>query len=114
MALDTSVRFEFAFFTNPITQLFFFIWGGGGRGICIELMVSSSPKHDTVPRVINLYCFYVKTSQNVLHYGMVKRVNRPPSIYQYSGMATRLYDQNSTAQFPFLCLTSLKGDFETK
>ena len=39
--------------------------------------MSSSPKHDTIPRVSNLYCFYVKNpAQTVLHYGIVQEVSK--------------------------------------
>ena len=41
----------------------------------LKQWVISSLKHDTVPRVNKLYCFYVKNPQNVLHYGIVKTVN---------------------------------------
>ena len=37
--------------------------------------ICSSLKHDTFPRVSNLYCFYVKNPQIVLHYGIVQVVN---------------------------------------
>ena len=47
---------EFAFFTDPIIQ---FILGGGGVFVLTQWIISSL-KHDTVPRVNNLYCFYVK------------------------------------------------------
>ena len=46
-----------------------------GGLFALKQWTSSSLKHDRVPRVFNLYCFYVKTHQNVLHYGMVKIVN---------------------------------------
>ena len=36
--------------------------------------ISSSTKHDIVPRVNNLCCFCVKNPQNVLHYGIGKIV----------------------------------------
>ena len=39
--------------------------------------MSSSPKHDTIPRESNLYCFYVKNpAQTVLHYGIVQEVSK--------------------------------------
>ena len=60
---------SFAFFTDPIIQL---ILGGV---FALKQWIISSLKHDTVPRVNNLYCFYVKNPQNVLHYGIVKTVN---------------------------------------
>ena len=41
----------------------------------LKQWIISSLKHDTVPRVNKLYCFYVKNTQNVLHYGIVKTVN---------------------------------------
>ena len=44
-----------AFFTDPMIQ---FIWGGGV--FALKQWIISSLKHDTVPRVNNLYCFYVK------------------------------------------------------
>ena len=34
-----------------------------------------SLKHETVLRVNNLYCFYVKNPQYVLHYGAVQVMN---------------------------------------
>ena len=34
---------------------------GGGGVICIKQWISCSLKHDTIPTVNNLYCFYVKT-----------------------------------------------------
>ena len=42
----------------------------------LKQWIISSLKHDTVPRVNKLYCFYVKNPQNVLHYGIVKTVNK--------------------------------------
>ena len=50
---------QFTFFTNPIIQ-FLFGKGGGGGLFALKQWISSSLKHDTVPRVNNLYCFYVK------------------------------------------------------
>ena len=41
----------------------------------LKQWIISSLKHDTVPRVNKLYCFYVKNPQNVLHYGIVKTVH---------------------------------------
>ena len=46
-----------------------------GGLIALKQWIISSLKHDTVPRVNKLYCFYVKNPQNVLHYGIVKTVN---------------------------------------
>ena len=40
----------------------------------LKRWIISSLKHDTLPRVNKLYCFYVKNPQNVLHYGIVKKV----------------------------------------
>ena len=34
----------------------------------LKQWISCSLKHDTVPRVNNLYCFYVKNPQDRLHY----------------------------------------------
>ena len=48
------------------------VWGGV---FAFKKWISSSLKRDTVPRVNNLYSFYVNTHQDVLHYGMVKIVN---------------------------------------
>ena len=46
------------------------------RGLfALNQWISSSLNYDTIPRVFNLYCFYVKTTQNVLHYGDGKMVN---------------------------------------
>ena len=42
----------------------------------LKQWIISSLKHNTVPRVNKLYCFYVKNPQNVLHYGIVKTVNK--------------------------------------
>ena len=44
----------------------------------LKQWIISSLKHDTVPRVNKLYCFYVKNPQNVLHYGIVKTVRHSP------------------------------------
>ena len=38
----------------------------------LQQWTSNSLKHSTVPRVINLYCFYVKSPHNVLYYGIGK------------------------------------------
>ena len=46
----------------------------------LKQWIISSLKHDTVPRVNKLYCFYVKNPQNVLHYGIVKTVNEVPNV----------------------------------
>ena len=61
----TEKKCSFAIFTNPIIQ---FILGG-------YLQISSSLKHDKVPTVNKLYCFYAKKPQNVLHYGNGKVAN---------------------------------------
>ena len=39
----------------------YFSWGGGGV-FTFKQLISSSLKHDTVPRVSNLYCFFMKRS----------------------------------------------------
>ena len=46
-----------------------------GGLFALKQWTSCSLKHDTVPRVNNLYCFYVKNPQNRLHYGIVQVVN---------------------------------------
>ena len=39
------------------------------------LYISCSLKHDTVPRVINFYCFHVKNPPQPMDYGVVQVVN---------------------------------------
>ena len=51
---SSSLYGLFAFFTDPIIQ---FILGGV---FALKQWIISSLKHDIVPRVNNLYCFYVK------------------------------------------------------
>ena len=51
-------------------QSVFFFLGGGG-----VLYISCSLKHDTVPRVINFYCFHVKNPPKPMDYGVVQVVN---------------------------------------
>ena len=46
-----------------------------GGLFALKQWIFCSLKHDTVPRVKNLYCFYVKKKQNRLHYGFVQVVN---------------------------------------
>ena len=46
-----------------------------GGFFAFKQRISSSLKHDTVPRVNNFYCFYVKSPQIVYHYGIVQEVN---------------------------------------
>ena len=46
-----------------------------GGLFALKQLISCSLKSDTVPRVNNLYCFYVKNPQNRLHYGIVQVVN---------------------------------------
>ena len=47
-----------------------------GGLFALKQWIFCSLKHDTVPRVKNLYCFYVKKkTQNRLHYGFVQVLN---------------------------------------
>ena len=60
----------------------------------LKQWIISTLKHDTVPRVNKLYCFYVKNPQNVLHYGIVKTVNHWWTPCHYL-LDTKGYHSNS-------------------